>query len=156
MSPLDTREGSDDIDESSVPAVQQFWKQIGANAEIEQVEQTAVAARGFARQYQITPWRIPDSPDPEPAIYSLFHTGSAFALANYSNPELDALLEHARSTADRALRTADYCAISRIINHEAIFFFTFQNTYYALARSNLKGVPKLLGGLIDVSDAWLE
>ncbi len=136
--------------------LQQFWSKIGVDAQIEQVEQTAVAARGLSRQYQITPWRIPDSPDPEPAIYALFHTGSAFALSQYSNPKLDALLEHARSTADRATRTRDYCAISRIVNQQAIFFFTFQNTYYALAKSKLKGVPKLFSGLIDVSNAWLE
>jgi peptide/nickel transport system substrate-binding protein len=136
--------------------LQQFWKKVGADAQIDQVEQTAVAARGFSRQYQITPWRIPDSPDPEPAIYALFHTGSAFALSQYSNPKLDALLEHARSTADRAERTKDYCAISRIVNQQAIFFFTFQNTYYALAKAKLKGVPKLFSGLIDVSNAWLE
>ena len=136
--------------------LQQLWKQVGADVEIDQVEQTTVAVRGLARQYQITPWRIPDSPDPEPGIYSLFHTGSPFALANYSNPELDTLLERARSTADRGKRIDDYCAITRIVNREAIFFFTFQNTYYALAKKNLKGVPKMFGGLIDVSDAWLE
>ena len=136
--------------------LQQFWKKVGADAEIEQVEQTAVAARGFKRQYDITPWRIPDSPDPEPGIYALFHSGSAFALSQYSDPKLDALLEHARSTADRAARTKDYCAISRIINQQAIFFFTFQNTYYALAKAKLKGIPKLFSGLIDVSNAWLE
>jgi 4-phytase/acid phosphatase/peptide/nickel transport system substrate-binding protein len=136
--------------------LQQFWKQIGADAEIEQVDQATIPVRAFARQYQITPWRIIDSPDPEPGIYSLFHTGSPVALANYSNPELDALLERARSTADRAKRTEDYCAIARIINREAIWFFTFQNTYYAVTNNKLKGLPPLFQGVIDVSNTWLE
>jgi peptide/nickel transport system substrate-binding protein len=136
--------------------LQQFWKQIGADAEIEQVDQATIPVRAFARQYQITPWRIVDSPDPEPQIYALFHTGSPVALANYSNPELDALLEHARSTADRAKRIQDYCAIARIINHEAIWFFVFQNVYYAVANNKLRGLPPLYGGVIDVSDTWLE
>jgi len=78
------------------------------------------------------------------------------ALANYSNPELDTLLEQARSTVDRAKRTEDYCAISRLINREAIWFWTFQNTYYAIAKNKLKGLPKLYSGVIDVSDTWLE
>jgi peptide/nickel transport system substrate-binding protein len=136
--------------------LQHFWKQVGAYAELEQVEQTAVPARGFARQFQITPWRIPDFPDPEPGMYSLFHTGSPVALANYSNSELDALLEHARSTADRAKRVEDYCAIARIINHEAIWFFTFQNAFYAVSKNKLKGLPPLYSGVVDVSDTWLE
>ena len=136
--------------------LQQFWKQVGADAEIEQVDQAAIPVRAFARQHQITPWRIVDNPDPEPLIYALFHTGSPVALANYSNPELDALLERARSTADRARRTEDYCAIARIINREAIWFFTFQNTYYAVTNNRLKGLPPLYSGVIDVSDTWLE
>ena len=76
--------------------------------------------------------------------------------ANYSNPELDRLLDHARITADRVERTKDYCAISRLINSEAIWFWGFQNTYYAIGKARLKGVPKMYSGVIDVSRAWLE
>jgi 4-phytase/acid phosphatase/peptide/nickel transport system substrate-binding protein len=65
-------------------------------------------------------------------------------------------LEHARVTADLEKRTADYCAISRIINQEAIWFWTFQNTYYAISSARLKGLPKLYSGVIDVSNAWME
>jgi 4-phytase/acid phosphatase/peptide/nickel transport system substrate-binding protein len=53
-------------------------------------------------------------------------------------------------------RTETYCAISRHINREAIWFWTFQNTYYAIAKNKLKGLPKLYSGIIDVSDTWLE
>ena len=45
---------------------------------------------------------------------------------------------------------------SRLINKEAIWFWSFQNTYYAIAKANVKGIPKLYGGVIDVSGAWLE
>jgi peptide/nickel transport system substrate-binding protein len=66
------------------------------------------------------------------------------------------LLEHARSAAELGQRTEDYCAVSRIINKEAIWFWSFQNTYYAISSSRLKGLPKLHSGVIDVSNAWLE
>ena len=59
-------------------------------------------------------------------------------------------------TADEAKRTEDYCAISRLINQEATWIWTFQNTYYAMAKAKVKGVPKLYGGVIDVSPTWLE
>jgi peptide/nickel transport system substrate-binding protein len=136
--------------------MQQFWKQVGANMEIEQVDQATIPPRAFMRQFQLTPWRIIDTPDPEPQIYANFHTGSPVALANYSDPELDRLLERARSTAEIDKRTEDYCAISRLINKQAIWFWTFQNTYYAISSTKLKGLPKIYGGVIDVSDAWLE
>jgi peptide/nickel transport system substrate-binding protein len=136
--------------------LQQFWKQIGANMEIEQVDQASIVPRAFMRQFQLTPWRIVDLADPDPQMYANFHTGSPVALANYSNPELDALLEQARTTADTGKRIEDYCAVSRLINKEAIWFWTFQNTYYAISNAKLKGLPKIYGGVIDVSDVWME
>jgi peptide/nickel transport system substrate-binding protein len=136
--------------------LQQFWKQVGANMEMEQVDQATIPPRAFMRQFQLTPWRIIDTPDPNVQMYANFHTGSPVALANYSDPELDRLLEHARSTADVEMRIEDYCAISRLINKEAIWFWTFQNTYYAISSSRLKGLPKLYSGVIDVSNVWLE
>jgi peptide/nickel transport system substrate-binding protein len=136
--------------------LQQFWKKIGAQMEIEQIDQASFPPRAFMRQFQIIGWRIVDLADPDPQMYANFHTGSPVALANYSNPELDHLLEHARTTADVASRTEDYCAISRLINKEAIWFWSFQNTYYAVSSAKLKGLPKMYGGVIDVSDAWVE
>jgi 4-phytase/acid phosphatase/peptide/nickel transport system substrate-binding protein len=135
---------------------QQFWKQVGANMEIEQVDQATIVPRAFMRQFQLTPWRIIDLADPDLQMYANFHTGSPVALANYSNPELDRLLEHARVTADPEKRTEDYCAVSRLINKEAIWFWTFQNTYYALSSAKVKGLPKMYSGVVDVSGVWLE
>jgi len=136
--------------------LQQFWKQVGANMEIEQVDQATIPPRAFMRQFQLTPWRIIDTADPEPQIYANFHTGSPVALAGYSDPELDKLLESARSQPELDKRNEDYCAISRLVNKQAIWFWTFQNTYYAISSARLKGLPKIYGGVIDVSDTWLE
>ena len=136
--------------------LQQFWKRIGANMEIEQVDQATIPPRAFMRQFQVTPWRIIDLADPDVQMYANFHTGSPVALANYSDPELDRLLEDARSTADVDKRIDDYCAISRLINTQAIWFWSFQNTYYAISTSRLKGLPKMYSGVVDVSNTWLE
>jgi 4-phytase/acid phosphatase/peptide/nickel transport system substrate-binding protein len=136
--------------------LQQFWKQVGANMELEQVDQATIVPRAFMRQFQLTPWRIVDLADPDPQMYANFRTGSPVALANYSNPELDKLLERARVTADQAKRIEDYCAVGRLVNQEAIWFWTFQNTYYALSSSKLKGLPKMYSGVIDVSGVWKE
>lgn len=136
--------------------MQQFWKQVGANMEIEQVDQATIVPRAFQRQFQLTPWRIIDLADPDPQMYANFRTGSPVALANYSNPDLDMLLERARVTADQAKRSEDYCAISRLINKEAIWFWTFQNDYYAITKAKVKGIPKLHSGVIDLAGSWIE
>ena len=135
---------------------QQLWKQIGADMQLDQVDQTTIVTKAFKHDFELTPWRIIDSADPGAQMYANFHTGSPVNLAQYSNPELDKLLERARATADKAARIKDYCEIAKIINRDAPWFWTFQNTYYAIAKPKLKGVAKLYSDVIDISEAWLE
>ena len=135
---------------------QQLWKRIGATVEIEQVDQATIPPRAFMRQFDMTPWRIVDLADPDVQMYANFHTGSPVALANYSNPELDGLLDKARTTADTDKRIDLYCQITRLINKEAIWFWAFQNTYYAISSAKVKGLPKMYSGVIDVSRSWKE
>jgi len=136
--------------------LQQFWKNIGVDMEIEQIDQATFPPRAFQRKFDIIGWRIVDFPDPDVQMYANFFSKSPLNLANYSNPELDKALEEGRVTPDEAKRTEYYCAASRIINQNATWFWTFQNTYYAMAKAKVKGVPKLFGGVIDASGAWLE
>ena len=136
--------------------IQQFWKQIGVNMEIEQIDQGSFIPRAFQRKFQVIGWRIVDLADPDPQMYANFRTGSPSALSGYSSPELDALLDRARVTADESKRIDDYCAISRHINHQAIWFWTFQNTYYAISKAKVKGIPKMYHGIMDLTGAWLE
>ena len=136
--------------------LQQFWKNIGVEMEIEQFDHATIPARAFQRKFDVTPWRIVDFPDPDVQMFANFYSKSPLNLANYTNPDLDAALERARMTPDEAKRTEDYCAASRLINQNATWFWTFQNTYYAVGKAKVKGVPKLYGGVIDVSTAWLD
>jgi peptide/nickel transport system substrate-binding protein len=141
---------------ANAQVLQQFWKQIGAEMEIEQVDQATFPPRAFQRKFDIIGWRIVDYPEPDVQMFANFYSKSPLNLANYSNPELDKLLEQARVTPDEAKRSETYCAISRLLNKEATWMWFFQNTYYAMTKAKVKGIPKLYGGVIDVSDAWLE
>ncbi len=136
--------------------MQAFWKKIGVNVEIEQIDQAAIIPRAFRREFQITPWRVGDYPDPGPLLYAFFHTGSPVALANYEDEELEKLLERAGRTADPAQRATDYCAASRIINQQAIWLWMYQNAYYVIAKAKVKGIRRMYNGTLDVSQTWLE
>ena len=135
---------------------QELWKKVGANMEMEMIDQATFPARGFTRQFQVIGWRIVDLADPDPQMFANFYTGSPANLAQYSNPELDGLLQKARTTADTDKRIGLYCEISRLINKEAIWYWTFQNTYYAISTAKVKGLPKMYSGVIDVSHTWKE
>jgi len=135
---------------------QEFWRDVGAEMTIDQIDQTALVTKAFRRDFQLTPWRIIDLADPDPQMYANFHTGSPVNLANYSNPEVDRLLDDARSSADQEKRVDDYCRIAKILNQEVPWFWTVDNHYFSIAKPQLKGIPKQFSDIIDLSGAWWD
>jgi peptide/nickel transport system substrate-binding protein len=64
-----------------------------------------------------------DYPDPDNYLWQSFHSSSAGTWTgsnHYSNPELDAILESARSTTDEAERTALYEQAQDVVIDEAV------------------------------------
>ena len=144
-------------DGSNGQVLQQFWKQIGANMEIEQIDQASFPPRAFMRQFQIIGWRIIHLADPDPQMYANFHTGKPFFPPTIPTPSwticwsTPALLPMSQPAYRGLLRDqpADLLVL-------AIWFWTFQNTYYAISTSKLKGLPKMDSGVVDVSRTWKE
>jgi peptide/nickel transport system substrate-binding protein len=135
---------------------QEFWRNVGANATIDQTDQTALVTKAFRRDFQLTPWRIIDLADPDPQMYANFHTGSPVNLANYSNPEVDNLLDDARNSADLEKRVEDYCKIAKILNTDVPWFWTLDNHYFSISKPRLKGIPKQFSDIVDLSGAYWE
>ncbi len=135
---------------------QEFWRAVGADVTLDQVDQTTLVTKAFRRDFDLTPWRIIDLADPDPQAYANFHTGSPVNLSNYSNPEVDRLLEDARSSGDQERRVEDYCKLARILNQEVPWFWTLDNHYFSIAKPQLKGVPRQHSDIIDLSAAWWD
>src|SRR5207249_11483536 len=57
--------------------------------------------------------------DPDGNMYSWFHSGGGFNYMQYANPQVDALLEAARTTDDQAQRTQDYQQAEQLIAQDA-------------------------------------
>jgi len=135
---------------------QEFWKAAGITVTLDPVDQTTFVTKSFQHDFEIGGWRIADLADPEPQMYADFHTGSPVNIAQYSNPEVDKLLEEARSVADQEKRIADYCQIAKILNKEVPWIWLFSNHYFNIAKAELKGVHKQYSNTVDVADAWWE
>ena len=136
--------------------LQQFWKQVGANMEIEQVDQATFLPRAFMRQFQVIAMadrRSRRSRRPDVRQFPHRQPGRARQLFRIRNSTVCSSM---RGPPPTDKRIEDYCAISRLINKEAIWFWTFQNTYYAISSAKLKGLPKMYSGVIDVSRVWQE
>ena len=135
---------------------QEFWRAVGVNMTIDQIDQTTLVTKAFRRDFDLTPWRIIDLADPDPQAYANFHSGSPVNLSNYSNPEVDKLLDDARNSGDQEKRIADYCKLGQILNQEVPWFWTLDNHYFSIAKPQLKGIPKQYSDIIDLSAAWWD
>ena len=62
-------------------------------------------------------------PDPDGNIYGWFHTGGGFNDMQYTNPQVDTLLEGARQSSDQATRTNDYKQADQLIVQDAPYVF---------------------------------
>jgi len=135
---------------------QEYWRAVGVNAELNQIDQTTLVTKAFTRDFDVTPWRIIDLADPDPQMYANFRTGSPVNLASYSDPELDKMLDDARASADQAKRSELYCRIAQRINEHVQWFWTLENLYFSIAKPALKGIPKQRSDEIDLSAAWWD
>jgi ABC-type oligopeptide transport system substrate-binding subunit len=80
-----------------------------------------------------------DYPDPENFADVLFHTGSEQNLAQYSNPDLDKLLEQARTEPDVNKRMQMYQQAEQMIVDDAPVLFTTHGLSYVLVKPYVKG-----------------
>ncbi|MBC7954949.1 MAG: ABC transporter substrate-binding protein [Cytophagales bacterium] len=136
--------------------LQEFWKAVGITVTLEEVDQTTFVTKSLSRDFEIGGWRIIDLADPDPQMYANFKTGSPLNTANYSNAEVDKLLDAGRMTADKAERNKIYCRIAEVLNKEVPWSWGSTNQYYNIAKPGLMGVHKQFSNLVDVSDAWWD
>jgi peptide/nickel transport system substrate-binding protein len=89
-------------------------------------------------------------------MYANFHTGSFVNISGYSNPEVDHLLEDARSSADFEKRGDDYCRIADILDKDVPVFWALDTHYFFISKQHLEGIPQQRSGVIDLSTAWWD
>ncbi|HCP24081.1 MAG TPA: peptide ABC transporter substrate-binding protein, partial [Dehalococcoidia bacterium] len=101
--------------------VLQMWeKNLGIRAEFQQTEFATFLKDLNKRRFQMFDigW-IADYPDPENFLDILFYSDSSNNHTNYSNPEVDALLEKARVETDETLRFSIYSEVEQMILDDA-------------------------------------
>ncbi|PKB57418.1 MAG: hypothetical protein BZY73_03350 [SAR202 cluster bacterium Casp-Chloro-G3] len=120
----------------------QAWEQeLGIQVDIQQTEWATFLQDLHARRYQMftIAWGA-DYPDPENFLDVLFYTGSDNNQTNYSNPEVDALLEQARVEGDQAKRFELYNRIEQMILDEAPWVPLWNSgESYLLLKPEVKG-----------------
>ena len=120
--------------------VLQMWeKNLGIQVEIQQTEFATFLKDLHRRRFQMfdTGW-IADYPDPENFLDILFHSESSNNHANYNNPEVDALLEQARTETEEAARYGLYNRIEQMIVDDAPWIpLWYSGESYLLVKPNV-------------------
>lgn len=124
----------------SSEAIIEMWRQnLGVQVEIQQVEFATFLQdlrRGRFQMFQLG-W-IADYVDPEDFLDIKFHSRSLDNDTNYSNPEVDRLLEEARTEQDPTKRLALYQQAEEIIVREAPWIPLFYGKANVLVKPYVK------------------
>jgi oligopeptide transport system substrate-binding protein len=122
-------------------AMVEMWKEnLGVDVQIEQTE----AATFFEDldsgrlQMYVTGW-IMDYPDPEDVLDVHFYSQSRLNNTRYSNPQLDDLLEQARTEQDVNRRLSLYQQAEQIVIAEAVWVPLYNGRDHALVKPYVKG-----------------
>lgn len=130
-------------------------KKIGIDIEIKPVDQTQLVKETLSRDFLISGWRIIDLADVDPQMFANFHSKSPINFSGYNNAEVDRLLLIGRTSLDENKRKAAYCDLIKILNDDVVWLWTGSNIDFAITRSNVRGIPALRGGAVQVEAAWL-
>ncbi|MBM3943441.1 MAG: peptide ABC transporter substrate-binding protein [SAR202 cluster bacterium] len=120
----------------------QAWKQeLGINVEIQQTEWAIFLEDVNRRRFQMYElgW-IADYPDPQDFLDVLFHSQSSNNHSNYSNPQVDQLLEQARVEPDQAKRYALYHQVEQLVLEDAPWVLLWHGSErYVLIKPEVQG-----------------
>ena len=93
-------------------------------------------------------------PDPDGNMYAWFHTGGGFNSMQYSNPQVDSLLEAARATSDQGQRATDYKQAQQIIMQDASYVFMYHGVNIEAVTNNVKGFTLLPTGIMNFTSVY--
>ncbi|MDQ3397465.1 MAG: ABC transporter substrate-binding protein, partial [Deinococcota bacterium] len=130
-------------------AIQSQLAEVGIDAAIETLEWSAyLALTNVASEENTVPFGMLGwgtvTGDADYGLYALFHTSQHVPDGSnrsfYSNPEVDALLDEARSTTDQSAREGLYAEAMQIIWDEAAWLFLHSETQITAVRDEVAGV----------------
>lgn len=76
---------------------------------------------------------------PDRAMYNQFHSKGVSNFGGYNNPDLDALLDQARTETDQATRAKLYQQAAQIVNDEVMYNVILYQGYISMYNKNMQG-----------------
>jgi oligopeptide transport system substrate-binding protein len=133
--------GYGDEEDPYTDAVINMWREnLGIEVEVEYLDPDYFSQTAINQDNQIVSYGwCADYPDPENFLDLLFNSQGGFNLSGYSNPEVDALLEQARSELDPALRLQLYKQVEEMLLNDFATLPLVNSSFYALVDTRVQG-----------------
>ncbi|HEY7032196.1 MAG TPA: ABC transporter substrate-binding protein [Thermomicrobiales bacterium] len=119
--------------------LQSQLKDVGINVTLDQVEWGTFIDRWKSRDFATFVSYNGSGNDPDRAIYPAFHTGGSVNAFQFSDPQVDQLLDEGRTTVDPARRHEVYHQAETLIVQGAPALFLFTRTAYFALRDTVQG-----------------
>lgn len=122
--------------------VDMYRQNLGVEVKIAQTDFTTFledVARGKTNYQMFTLGWVADYPDPQNFLDILFHSQSGDNHANYNNPEVDRLLEKARTEKDQNARMRLYQEAEQLIVQDSPWVFLWHPRQHTLVRPYVQG-----------------
>jgi len=119
--------------------IEQWRQNLGVEVTVRQLEPDIFLYAINQEKDQLfdTGW-VADYPDPQDFLDLLFHSGAQNNIGNYSNPQLDALLDQASVDQNQNTRLQTYQAAEQLIVKEAAVLPLFFGTNYVVVEPYVK------------------
>jgi peptide/nickel transport system substrate-binding protein len=95
-------------------------------------------------------------PDPDGNTYAWFHTGGGFNDMQYSNPQVDTLLEDARANNDQTKRAQDYIQAQQLIVNDASYIFINHGVAVQATSKKVQNFLLLPTGIMEFASVYVS
>jgi ABC-type transport system substrate-binding protein len=132
--------GYNPVGDRLATAIQEYWSEVGVQANIQTEEWTQYRDDRRANKFQcsLAGWQG-DNGDPDNFLYTFFSSASIGAenYSRYENPEVDDLLNQAKEVSDQEERKALYQKAEQIIVDDAPWVFLGYQKHQVVTRANI-------------------
>ncbi len=94
--------------------------------------------------------------DPDGNMFSHFHTGGGFNHGQYSNPQVDKLLDDARAAGDQAKRRQLYQDAQKLLVGDAAYMFIRHGPAIQASSKRVHGFPLNPDGMYRLGEVWKD
>ena len=136
-------------------ALKEQLAEAGFNMDIQLLDFPTALAKQTAKDYTCFQIGWSGRPDPDGNVYSFLYTGAPSNSSNYSNKQVDALLDQTRTTYDQAARKALYAQALKIVNDDGGLPMLYWPSDFKLWSAKVNGFVHVPDGMIRTKEMWL-